>query len=349
MSTRQRLHEIDYLRGIACLAVVAFHYLSRGPRAGWMEDALYPGLEAIARYGYLGVHLFFIISGFVILYSAQEASPRSFFASRAARLYPAFWVAATLTAVIVWLSGDSRFAVSPAHYMLNLTMFPHWFGVPYVDGAYWSLACELHFYIGVWLVLRCGLLHRIEWLLAAWLMVSLINAVRPMWPMEFWLNAKWAPLFAAGCIFFLIRRGGLNRARGALLAFAYGLALHYAVVEAHSASNIHSPAIVIGIVSSFFAVCLYGALRPPQGLAWPGASLIGALTYPLYVLHQNMGYVLYEKARSLSGHPVLSLLGVTLLILFLAWLIHRAIEIPLGPRLRRLLSASPTLKPQGAA
>ncbi len=154
--SRHRFHEIDLLRGLACAAVVAFHYLSRGPRAGWMDNALFPAVDAIARYGYLGVHLFFMISGFVSLLSAQGATPRSFVASRVARLYPALWVAATITALTASMIGDSRFMVSLPQYLANLSMFPHWFHVPYVDGAYWSLAVELHFYIYVWLALRHG-------------------------------------------------------------------------------------------------------------------------------------------------------------------------------------------------
>ncbi|HRE16529.1 MAG TPA: acyltransferase family protein, partial [Rhodocyclaceae bacterium] len=181
--------------------------------AGLMPGAFVPIVEAIARYGYLGVHLFFIISGFVILYSAQDATPRSFLASRAARLYPAFWIAATLTSIVVWVSGNPQFAVGIVDYLVNLSLFPHWFDVPYVDGAYWSLACELHFYLLVWLVLRLGLMHRIEPLLAAWLLVSLLNAWHPVWRVEFWLDARWAPYFVAGCLAFLIRRNGFNAPR----------------------------------------------------------------------------------------------------------------------------------------
>ncbi|RZA28395.1 MAG: DUF1624 domain-containing protein, partial [Lysobacteraceae bacterium] len=101
-----RFHEIDYLRGFACLCVVAFHWFSRGPNLGLMPGVEFPQAEAVARYGYLGVHLFFMISGFVILMSAQGATPRSFAAARAARLYPALWVCATLTAGAAWLLQD---------------------------------------------------------------------------------------------------------------------------------------------------------------------------------------------------------------------------------------------------
>ncbi len=75
-----RTFGIDLLRGIACLSVLLFHYLSRGPRGGYMPGALWPMAESVARYGYLGVHLFFMVSGYVIFMSAVGRTPRAFVA-----------------------------------------------------------------------------------------------------------------------------------------------------------------------------------------------------------------------------------------------------------------------------
>ena len=58
-------------------------------------------------------------------------------------------------------------------------MVPHWFNAPLVDAAYWSLAVEIHFYIAVWLILRLGLIEKIDWILLAWLATSTINTLRP--------------------------------------------------------------------------------------------------------------------------------------------------------------------------
>jgi peptidoglycan/LPS O-acetylase OafA/YrhL len=337
-----RYGEIDFLRGFACAAVVAFHYLSRGPAAGWMIDVNYPLMDAFTCYGYLGVHLFFIISGFLILLSAQDVTPRSFLASRAARLLPGFWFGSTLTAVTVWWAEDQRFMVSLPHFFINLTMVPHWFGVPYIDGAYWSLGYELHFYIYVWLVLRFRLLHRIDWLLSAWLAVSIINAVRPIWPLEFGLSAKWAPFFVAGGVFYLIKTRGFTVLRSTMLGVAYVLALVYTLRNAPTdlglgtATNMQL-VVVAGIVTLFF--CIFGsiALGKWKFEAPRIVNLLGTLSYPVYVIHQVFGYVLYEKLRVLSGNPFLSLALTLLIVLGIAWAMHHLIEIPIAPRLKRQL------------
>ena len=91
MAKRRRINEIDFLRFVAALSVVLFHYSFRGHAADDLSVMPYPVLETVARYGYLGVDLFFLISGFVILMTASSGSLKDFVISRAVRLYPAFW------------------------------------------------------------------------------------------------------------------------------------------------------------------------------------------------------------------------------------------------------------------
>ncbi len=337
-----RFNEIDFLRGIACLAVLVFHYFSRAPRAGWMQGVDYPAIELMARYGYLGVHLFFVISGFVILMSAHDATPRAFVASRVARLYPTLWVGATLTAGTAWLLGEGQFMVSMRDWLINLTMLAHWFDAPYVDGAYWSLGYELHFYIFVWVALRLGLMHRLPWLLVGWLAISAINAVKPMWPLQFWLNAKWAPFFVAGGVFYLIRTQGETLGRYALLAASFVLALIYALGDAASQGTgpeavALRPVVVGTVVTAIFGVFWMIATGRFTMRASAITFYAGALTYPVYVIHQFFGAMLFEQLRMALGSVPLAMALVVAAVAALAWAIHVGVERPLGKRLRRLL------------
>lgn len=72
----------------------------------------YPLLAQPAKYGYLGVELFFMISGFVILMTASNNSLKRFFISRAVRLYPAFWVCCTITFLLILAVGQPRYSAS---------------------------------------------------------------------------------------------------------------------------------------------------------------------------------------------------------------------------------------------
>lgn len=339
MRKSKRFVEIDWLRGGACLFVVMFHYFSQGPRSDWMTDANFPIVDIFAAYGYLGVHLFFMISGFVILLSAEGATTRSFLASRIARLYPAFWVSVSITTIALWFSDDARFSISITDYLVNLTMLAHWFNVPYVDGAYWSLAVELHFYFYVLIAIRMGWHYRIDWLLGLWLLISAVNALRPIWPLEFWLNAKWAPFFVAGGIFYLIRERGISLSRLGLLVISYGLAILYAFREAENLSVRLplQPEVVTVIITGFFVIFLLIVFKIWEMQSSIFASWLGLMTYPVYLLHQNFGYVMYETLHNAALSPSLALASTFTIVLSLAWGTHHWIELKMGPWLKQIL------------
>jgi peptidoglycan/LPS O-acetylase OafA/YrhL len=347
---RHRFHELDLLRGIACAMVVCYHYLHRGQAAHWLSESAAPWLSGPARYGYLGVDLFFIISGFVIFMTADGATQRSFVASRVGRLYPAFWVAAPLTAAVAWLMGSAAFAVTPPQLAVNMTMLPQWFGVKYVDGAYWSLAVELQFYLMVWLALLTGGFARPERLLVAWLLLGTLDAVRPIYRLELWLDVNWAPFFTAGICCYLIRQRGATPLRLGLLAWSFVLALYWVSVDPlrSSAPGAWGPrdAMTAGaLLAAFFAVFTLIAFDRWRLALSPVTVWAGALTYPVYLLHQYIGYMLIE-AQGWRPLPFgLRVLLTTALVLAAAWALHLFIERPLGSSLRRWVNGPTALRP----
>lgn len=355
MNAVPRFHQIDFLRGLACLSVVAFHFLHRGQQGGWLVDSAAPWLQSMAELGHLGVHLFFMISGFVILMTAEGATVRGFIASRVSRLYPAFWVGVLLTAAVAWWSGSEAFAVTPVQVLANLTMVPQWAHVEFVDGAYWSLAVELQFYLLVIALLHFGQMRRIEWWIAAWLLVSSANAVRPMYPLEFWLDARWAPLFAAGMLFYRISRRGWDGQRYLLLLWAFSLTLWYGWTGAE-ASKLGRETVLLGMpmqvvlcLALFHAVFLLIVSDRWTMRASPLVYWFGALTYPVYLLHQNIGYIALMAPgwRQVDFH--LRVVLVVGAVVALAWLVNRWVERPLSRRLRAAIdpaaSAPRTLRP----
>ena len=70
----------------------------------------FPAAAVFTWFGWVGVEVFFVISGFVIANSASKTSPIEFLISRALRLYPAVWVCSTATFVYCFSSGSLRVA-----------------------------------------------------------------------------------------------------------------------------------------------------------------------------------------------------------------------------------------------
>jgi len=106
--TKHRFYDIDLMRFVAAFSVMLFHYTFRGNAADNMFDVAYPIIGLVSRYGFLGVDLFFIISGFVILLTARNRDVRGFVISRIVRLYPAVWFCVTLTFIAITLFGKER-------------------------------------------------------------------------------------------------------------------------------------------------------------------------------------------------------------------------------------------------
>src|ERR1043165_9593655 len=105
-----------------------FHYTFHGPQNhAWPGS--FPVLSQIFKYGYLGVDVFFILSGFVILLTAYEKDAIGFTIARMVRLYPAYWLCVSLTALAIVLGGAAGHRVTPGQYFANLTMIHSYFGM----------------------------------------------------------------------------------------------------------------------------------------------------------------------------------------------------------------------------
>ncbi len=336
----RRYHQIDLLRALACVMVLAFHYLHRGHMEGWVPFAAPVALESIAKFGYLGVQLFFAISGFVIYLSAQGASPRAFAASRAARLYPAFWASVVLTTLVVrW--GDMPSLVVPwRDVLLNFTMVAHWFGADFVDWAYWSLAVEFHFYIMVWLLLRFDLMRHIKVLMAGWLLVSLANFVRPAYPVEFLLEVQWAPLFCVGISAYLMRGGDRSKMIHALFFSAAALSVAYAYAQAAHIKAFDRTDLMLVVALASAIPALFWLISRHQFEISGNQVLYWAatLTYPVYLLHEYIGYVLMTHLARAGLAPELCVLLVVAVVWLAAYGVHVYLERPLSKVIRRVVA-----------
>jgi len=342
----ERFYEIDLLRFLAAMSVLLFHYTFRGAVGGAFTDVSFPALAGATQYGYLGVNLFFLISGFVILMSASGKSARQFVVSRAARLYPAFWCCVTLTFLATLLLGRGRLVVSAGQYLANLTMVHEPLGVESVDGVYWSLLVELKFYALVFLLVFFGQVHRVKLYLGAWLGAATWLSVHPSGPLRGLLIPDYAGYFIAGATLFLIAKEGNSAYKTVLLAASYLLTVRYALAATPdylSEHGVHfNPWVEVAAVAAFFVLLYLVATGKTRRFGSSRFVWLGALTYPLYLLHQNIGYMLFNRFGGRVEKHLL-LFGVTALMLAASWWVHRRIEVTYGPRLREVLQGILTL------
>jgi peptidoglycan/LPS O-acetylase OafA/YrhL len=303
-----RLRVLDGLRFAAALAVVLFHFTGRDSIA-WPEDVreVFPFLSRITVYGGFGPYLFFMISGFVVLMSAWGRPVHSFVASRVGRLYPAYWVAVLLTAAVLFLNQgliDRWGSLGPSGVAMNLTMFQSAFGVPHVDGVFWTLWVELKFYLLLALLAMAGITRgRLLALCLIWPVAGALAAQAGSPLLVAALEPVYAPFFCIGILLYLVHREGWSASSGLLLALNYCFALYtcssYFVpwTLGVAGSGISFRGVAVLLTLSILAIGLATLTRLDR-LDWRWLTFLGALTYPLYLVHQVPGW-----CSSTASHP----------------------------------------------
>jgi peptidoglycan/LPS O-acetylase OafA/YrhL len=340
-----RLRVLDGLRLFAALAVVGWH-LTAAPTAGW-AGLPFGALTAATRYGWLGVELFFLISGFVICMSGWGRSVGDFAASRVARLYPAYWFAVLLAAVVLTaatargVGGSDEHAVTLSQLAANLTMLQNPLGVADIDPSYWTLAVELRFYLLFAIVLAIGVTYRrVVYFCVVWLAVSVFVSGQP-W-LAWLISAENVPYFVAGMALFLIHRFGATPLLWAIVTVSWLLALYR--LDSHLGATLHDHSAptwlpAAAAVTGCFGVMILVATGRLDRVDWPWLVTAGALTYPLYLVHQSLGVTVISRLHGVLPAWLL-LAGLIGALLGLAWLIHRFVERPLAARMKRASAVS---------
>ncbi|MBV9889622.1 MAG: acyltransferase, partial [Rhizobacter sp.] len=318
-----RVAEIDALRGVAAMSVVLFHYTTR------FNELFQPGIATgwQFRHGHYGVNLFFIISGFVIFMTLQRTSrPMDFVVSRFSRLFPAYWAAIALTFVITHLLGLPHKLVTLPEAVANMIMLHGLFRIPHVDGVYWTLEVELLFYAGMFLLYLSGRLRQIEWFLIALLGVRIaydllerFAGISLPWTLYRLLILQYLPWFGIGIALYMRVHptGEADRKKSNLILFASICTLFLA------------ESLLLATLSCFLGACVYLAatgrlaiLRHPL-LVW-----LGTISYPLYLLHENIGWSIELRALDAGLPFALAASGALVFALLISHLLSRTVEQP---------------------
>lgn len=335
---RHRLAHLDGLRGLAASLVLYQHLLeylaNAAPAGAWARLHAEWTLDHL-DFGKLGVVIFFALSGYIVPFSFPAAAPRvGFLLSRFFRLYPAYWLSLVLAALLLPTVSGASF--SNAQLLANASMLQMLFRQPDVLGVYWTLLIEVLFY-GLCLALFCveGLCSArvLRSVFALMLLLAMGAAVLRKGGMQG--APVGLPLYLSVMLFgTMLRRATLERDPLArcclavmLLALCAFVPLAWATAyDDHS----HRESVLADISAFWLGLLIFVIVVKHRALAWRGLIYLGAISYPLYLLHP---LALEIGLHLAAGQPwplsAGTLVAVTLaLTIAAAYGVHRWLERP---------------------
>lgn len=325
------LHSIQCLRAIAATIVVAFHahisFMSPGSPLFSLDESYIFGL------GKVGVHIFFVISGYIMyissFYKADKFDVPRFFMRRLLRIYPVYWIFVVIYLVVLAMLGTSP-NLSAGQFWGMLFLLPE--SAPLVIGPAWTLSYEVYFYLIFGVVMQLGPARGLL-TMTGFFFASIVAGVllHPQEPLAAMVTNGLLLEFVMGVWIGRLSLGyELPKAMGGLaLAVAIG---GYAAGFAWGYDRLPS-AIMWGIPSAMLvmgAVILeqrksMGLSHPVQRLSWLGNS-----SYSLYLCHILLITLIIAAAKAAGVMlPVIPLVIVTTIIaLLFAIVFHEVIERP---------------------
>jgi peptidoglycan/LPS O-acetylase OafA/YrhL len=364
---RYRFEFLDALRGVAILAVMLLHFCERGRFSG--DELVHRWVWPVLRHGYLGVQLFFVLSGYCIVAAVygmrgKDKPLRQFVIRRARRILPPYWWSILL--VVLLAVGTMLFArkawqeifpLTSGDWLANALLLQGPLQTPDLNLVYWSLSIEIQFYV---LMSFCLLSFR--WTELYLIFVSIASArllalqVAPSGS----VLAYW-PEFACGiAAFYWIT--GEHRWRGTPWCLAGSAALAAGVVWYRTDGAIMESwhfALPVKLLFCLIAmVVLLGSYRFDSSLSHRALTRIfawfGAISYSLYLIHSPLATRVFnigERTTSLHGLWWLAYAAASFLVATLfgmvfyrycerPWLNRRAVSKLRGTRRDAPLSPS---------
>lgn len=284
------LHNLQALRGVACLAVVVYHVAQSEAGYGLGFNPLKP-----ARwFGYAGVDLFFVLSGFIITATSLAdlgrpgRLPRYLF-RRVWRIYPTYWAAVGLSAVLLAATtGSAGFGPGLAG---DLLLVPR-DELPQVVPVAWTLRYEMMFYLA-FAVLFLLPARAAPPVTAGWATAVVGAYLAGYYPESPGGRMALSPFvleFMAGCLLAWCPAQWTGRqAAGLLLAAAVWLAVGSAVVyrpDPNWLPTAHWPRVLVfGPPAALVVLAAVGRERAGGRLRWRWLSATGDASYSIYLTH----------------------------------------------------------------
>lgn len=337
---RGRIEFLDGMRGLAILLVVSFHAYARYPELMPFGNQFesFP----LFHFGFLGVQLFFLISGFVIFMTLEKSRGfLDFMLRRWLRLFPAMLICSlvvylTFKFMMPGLREVSLRSMLPGLTFVEPRTWTKLLGTPQpiLEGAFWSLYVEVRFYAFAGaLFFLFGELAAIAGITGMFFVAASLGLLQAVFPdnsfklieiFRGWTSAEHFGWFAAGALYYRFFQTGAQH----LFVAASILVIPAALITNKGDLAISLPTFAVALmIAALFAAAVYGEWIRPF-LRSRVLIFLGYISYPLYLVHENIMVQLTLKLAKFAEWIPLGLLPVLPIfaVIGLAWLIARYAE-----------------------
>lgn len=355
----ERFVLIDALRAFAALWVVAHHWYFRNLVAEGSTPFVQP-IDSFFREGWLGVEVFFVLSGFVITHSIRGAHITPSYVGRFAlrrslRLDPPYWVAIAGIIVLNFLSAaitHERLEPPPsgASIVAHLFYLQGFFGFRHIVGVFWTLCYEIQFYLI--LVTATGVAARFK--------NGRLFVFVPLWFFCIATAMNWIPLPQAFCfsrwpLFFLgviVHWAFVEKSwpRWVVPVFAIGMVLPIATLNDWKWDL---EVLVAALTAGLIALAAWRGWLTTVSMG-PVVQFYGRISYSVYLLHMVIGTRALHLAMRHFGYQlvpwqsVLALLFSLAVTTFACYVNYRLVEKPAHGLSRRvsMTKGEPIFRPR---
>ena len=334
-STTRRIVELDSLRALAAINLLLFHFTHvYSVKYGYTSPL---GFEF--AWGKYGVQLFFMLSGLVnAMTLMKKRQPGEFLASRFIRIFPSFWLVMLVNLALLLVLPLSASHVTPDQFAANMTVMPNLFGYSCIEPVTWTLQVEILFYAVLLFLFISGQLRTpvrtVGLVLLLSLAVCLPLKMMPTVAHSAWGNnlaflnrimiLEFLPLFTIGILI-----NEIKNKRGKVWLNATGIVASAVVFHAIDQHG-HNPVITVGMIG-LLGFSAFGKFPP---LRFRPLVYVSAISYSLYLMHNNLGCTLIYHLNQNGVSPLLSMILATIAMIIVSSVATFYIERPISNALR---------------
>lgn len=289
----KRNKQIDGVRGITAIIILVFHLFCR-----YLQIYENANINWMAQWGTFGVTVFILISGYFLgIENTKDESSKTKFnlikylKKKILRLWSCYIIAITITMIIIKIIGLPGRECSWFDYILNVFFINGFIGMPYVDGAHWYLTTLISIIVVIGIIRKIQLNNNI-FVYCIWL-IGICTLIK--------LGYGSITVFCGGAYL------GIALTGFALAKFAYG-----------SQKKFDRKWILLFILSILFCFIIQGIngmvilflgllvvvpclLQKLKIFENPIFLFLGKISYPLYLIHQNLGFMIIQILSKWRG------------------------------------------------